>query len=516
MNDIHQRIAALSPEQRALFELRLKNRGLSSVKTQSIPKRKDTSLLPLSFHQQRLWILHQLDPDSPVYNIPVAILLDGLLNVKAMEQSLNQIRQRHEVLQTCFKLLDGQPVQEKVTDITLKLTVIDLRELSESKQQELVQDLAKEEAQCPFDISQEPLLRVKLLQLCETRHIMLFTMHHIVSDAWSRGVIIRELAVLYEAICCGKPSSLPELPIQYADFAVWQQQWLQTEVLESQLAYWKKQLGGKLPVLNLPTDLPRPAVQSFKGAKRSLILPQSLTEELKSFSQQQGVTLFTTLLAGFYILLNWYTEQEDIIIGTDVANRSWAETEGLIGFFINQLVLRANLSGNPKFQDFLMQVRETTLSAYAHQDLPFDKLVEALNPERELSRSPIFQVKLVLQNTPMPPLELSGLTVSVLDEVDNGTATLDLFLAMIETEKGIMAILQYNKDLFNTSTIDQLLRNFEAVLNTLIKYPEYKLTEIKNYISSFNKQQSKLHKDQRKISEYKKLKQIKRKEVCID
>ncbi|NJK50531.1 condensation protein [Candidatus Gracilibacteria bacterium] len=515
MDNLSKRITALSPEQRKLFELHLKKKNLSSVKTQSIPKREDVSLLPLSFHQQRLWILHQLDPDSPAYNIPIAILLEGVLNVKALEQSLNQIRQRHEVLQTCFKLFEGKPVQEKVIDLVLKLPTIDLRKLSENKQQQLVQNLAKEEAQRPFDISQEPLLRVKLLQLSETRYLMLFTMHHIVSDAWSRGVVIRELVALYEAICSSQPSPLPELPIQYADFAAWQKQWLQGEVLESQLAYWKKQLGGNLPVVNLPTNRPRLELQSFRGSKQSTRFPQSLTEELKFFSQQQKVTLFTTLLAGFYILLNWYTKDDDIVIGTDVANRHLTETEDLIGFFINQLVLRANLSGNPTFQDFLMQVRQITLDAYAHQDLPFDKLVEALNPERKLSRSPLFQIKFVLQNTPIPSLELSALSVSVLDEVDNGTATLDLFIAIIEQKEGMLATVQYNTDLFNVDSIKQLLKDFEMVLNIIIKMPNYRLGEIIDDLNSFNKRQNKLKLEKQKKSRNRNIKNIARKKIIL-
>lgn len=515
MKDINARIAALSPEQRALFEMRLKQKGLNYAKTQSISKRKDTNSLPLSFNQQMLWFVHQLAPQSPVYNIPVAILLEGQLNVKALEQSLNQIRQRHEVLQTCFQMVEGQPVQERVADLTLELPVIDLQEFAESKQQELVQKLAKQEAQCPFDISREPLLRVKLLRLCETKYVMLFTMHHIVSDAWSRGVIIRELAALYKSICSNQPSPLAELPIQYADFAAWQREWLQGEVLESQLSYWKKQLEGKLPVINLPTDKPSPDVQTFQGARRSLILPESLTKELKSFSQKQEVTLFTTLLAGFYILINWYTQQEDIIIGTDVANRNFAEIEGLIGFFINQLVLRTKVSDNSNFQEFLMQVREVTLGAYSHQSLPFSKLVEVINPDRDLSRHPIFQVKFVLQNTPMPPLEIAGLTITVLDDVDNGTVPLDLLLDMIETDKGMAAMLKYNTDLFNVNTIDNMLKNYVQVLTTIIQKPNSTILKIKNNLTSFNHKQTELHKNQRKASEYQRLKKIKRKEVFL-
>ncbi|MEW5860344.1 MAG: amino acid adenylation domain-containing protein [Cyanobacteriota bacterium] len=477
MNNISQRIAALSPEQRALLELRLKQKGLSPVKTQAIPQRKNSDSLPLSFHQQRLWIIHQLEPDSPIYNIPIAILLTGVLNVKALEQSLNQIRQRHEVLQTRFIEVKGQPVQEKFSDLTLNLPVIDLRGLPESKRQQLLQEAKKEETQRPFDLSQEPLLRVKLLQLSETEHLMLFTMHHIVSDGWSRGVIIQELAALYEANCQGKPSPLPELPIQYADFAAWQRQQLVGEVLETQLNYWKQQLTGACPILELPTDRPRPTVNSFRGARQFFTISQPLALSLRALSQQSESTLFMTLLAAFNTLLYRYTGQQDISIGTPMTNRTQRETEPLIGFFVNTLVLRTLLSENISFRELLARVREVALQAYAHQDLPFERLVEELQPSRDRSYTPLFQVMFALHTAPKTALQLPGLSLSLV-EVETDTAMFDLTLEITDTEQGLTGSLEYNTDLFDEATITRMLGHLQTLLEGIVANPDRRLSDL--------------------------------------
>ncbi len=302
-------------------------------------------------------------------------------------------------------------------------------------------------------------------------------MHHIVSDGWSMGILFQELAALYEAYAAGKPSSLPELPIQYADFAVWQRQWLQEEVLEAQFAYWKQQLGSHSPVLELPTDRPRPAVQTFRGARHSLVLPQSLSEGLKVLSRQEGVTLFMTLLAAFNTLLYRYTGQDDIIVGAPIANRNRSEIEGLIGFFTNTLVLRTDLSGNPTFRELLGRVRAVALGAYAHQDLPFEKLVEALHPERDLSHNPLFQVMFILQNAQAEVLTLSGLTVHPL-EVDTGTAKFDLILSMIEGAEGLKGTFEYNTDLFDATTINRMVGHFETLLEGIIADSEQRLSDL--------------------------------------
>ncbi|MEP0859276.1 condensation domain-containing protein, partial [Trichocoleus sp. DQ-U1] len=477
MNNISQRIAALSPEQRALLELRLKQKGLTPVKNQAIAQRKDSKSLPLSFHQRRLWVLHQLEPDSPIYNVPIAIRLTGFLNVKALEKSLNQIRQRHEVLQTRVIAVGGQPVQEKFSDLALNLPVIDLRELPENERQQVLEDAKKEEAQRPFDLSQEPLLRVKLLQLSETEHLMLFTMHHIVSDGWSRGVIIQELAELYEAFCQGKPSPLPELPIQYADFAAWQRQQLVGEVLETQLNYWKQQLTGASPILELPTDRPRPTVNTFRGARQFFTISPPLALSLRTLSQQSESTLFMTLLAAFNTQLYRYTGQQDISIGTPMTNRTQKEIEPLIGFFVNTLVLRTLLSENMSFRELLARVREVAIQAYAHQDLPFEKLVEELQPSRDRSYTPLFQVMFALHTAPKTALQLPGLSLSLV-EVETGTAKFDLTLEITDTEQGLTGSLEYNTDLFDEATITRMLGHFQTLLEGIVANPDRRLSDL--------------------------------------
>jgi hypothetical protein len=388
---ISSRRSELSPAKQALLEKRLRGELSGSAERQVIPRRSDQVPAPLSFAQQRLWFLDRLMPGNTFYNENTTLRLSFPLNVAALEQSVNEIVRRHEALRTIFKAVDGQPVQIIAPTLTLPLPVIDLRELPETKRETEVLRLAADEAQRLFDLAQGPLIRTTLLKLREQDYVFLLTMHHIVSDGWSMSVFFRELSVLYTAFCLGKSSPLPELSIQYADFAVWQRQWLQGERLETQLAYWRKQLAD-LPLLQLPTDRPRPAVQSFRGARQLMAIPEPLYVALQALSQQEGVTLFMTLLAAFQTLLHRYTGQEDIVVGTPIANRNRAEIEGLIGFFVNFLVLRTDFSGNPSFREVLRLVREVSLGAYAHQELPFEKLVEELHPARDMSRNPLFQV----------------------------------------------------------------------------------------------------------------------------
>jgi NRPS condensation-like uncharacterized protein len=459
--------------------------GLNASPIVPVPRGQN---LPLSFAQQRLWFLNQVEPNNTAYNILDAVRLTGSLNISALEQSLNEIVRRHEILRTTFTTVNGQPMQVIAPTLTLTVQVIDLKALPEEQQSQQSQQLAIQEAQKPFDLSKAPLLRVTLLQLGLTDYVVLFTMHHIVADGWSMGVLIQEIATLYQVFCIGQPSPLPELSIQYADFAVWQREWLQGDVLDTQLAYWQQQLGNNLPVLKLPTDNPRPAVPAYRGAKQSLRLSKTRSAELKAFSAKEGVTLFMTLLAAFNILLHYYSGQDDIVVGTDVANRNRAETEGLIGFFVNQLVLRTQLGGNPSFREVLERVRQMTLGAYTHQDLPFDKLVEALNPERDLSRTPLFQVKLILQNAPMQPLELPGLTLSPV-EVESTAATFDLLLDVMETDEGLMGVLKYDTELFEASRITRMLGHFDTILHQITTVPTVKLNELKEIVFAADKQQ---------------------------
>jgi amino acid adenylation domain-containing protein len=434
-------------------------------------------ILPLSFAQERLWFLEQLEPDSAVNNLSVACRLVGVLDIGALERSLNEIVRRHEVLRATFPSVEGQPIQAIAAELTLKLPVIDLTGVPPAQQEKEVQRQTREAAQQPFDLMQGPLLRVKLLKLTEVEHVLVLVMHHIVFDGWSFNLFMRELSVLYEAFSNGKPSPLTELPLQYADFAIWQRQWLQGEVLKPHLDYWKRQLGGILPVLQLPTDRPRPPVQTYRGASQSLELPQTLAEALKSLSQQEGVTLFMTLLAAWQTLLYRYSGHEDIIVGIPIAGRNQVETEGLIGFFVNTLAIRTNLSGNPSFRQLLSRVREVALGAYTHQDLPFEKLVEALQPERDLSHSPLFQVAFVLQNFPKSSKELSGLSINSLN-VDSGTAKFDLTLFMWETEPGLKALVEYNSDLFDAATITRMLSHFQTLLEGMAANPEQSIAKL--------------------------------------
>lgn len=419
--------------------------------------------LPLSFAQQRLWFFVQLEPGTPTYNVVTAFQLKGLLNVTVLEQSLAEMGRRHEILRATFVAIDGKPYQIIAPDMALTLPIVDLRSLPALEREAAAQRLIVEEARQLFDLTQGPLLRVKLLRLAETEHKLLLTMHHLVSDGWSLEIFFRELSVLYKAYGAGQSSPLPELPIQYADFVVWQRRWLQGEVLEPQLDYWKRQLQEPLPVLELPTDHPRPAVQTYQGACQSLMLPTPLTETLKSLSGQAGCTLFMTLLTAFKILLYRYTGQTDIIVGVPIAGRNQLETEGLIGCFVNTLVIRSDLCGNPTFRALLARIREVVLAAFAHQDLPFEKLVEKLQPERTLNHSPLFQVMFQYLNDFMSTLMLTDLTVSPL-EIDTGTAKFDLSLFIIERAEGLRVAVEYNTDLFETSTITRLLGHFQTLL----------------------------------------------------
>ncbi|PYX07514.1 MAG: non-ribosomal peptide synthetase, partial [Acidobacteria bacterium] len=357
---------------------------------------ENTYVFPLTFAQQRLWFLEQLEPHATAYLIPWSIRMNGTLNVSALRDSLNEIVRRHEILRTTFSSVDGQPTQVVAPSVYIPLPVVDLSEFTEREKE--AQQLAAAEAQTPFDLKTGPLVRAQLLRLAAEDHILLLTMHHIMFDGWSRRILVRELATLYEAYCGGKPSPLRDLNLQYADYAVWQRNNLQGQILERQLAYWRAQLAGAPASLDLPTDQPRPAVQTFRGAAKLFTFSKTLSEQLNALSRQQTATLFMTLLAGFQALLSRWSGQEDIVVGAPIANRNRTEIEDLIGLFANTLVLRTDVSGNPSFRALLGRVKEVALGGYAHQDMPFEKLVEELRPERSLSHNPLFQVMFSLQN----------------------------------------------------------------------------------------------------------------------
>jgi amino acid adenylation domain-containing protein len=466
--------------------------------------------LPLSFAQQRIWFLDQLVPGSAFYNVLAAVRLNGGLDTVVLAQSLNEIIRRHETLRTTFASVAGQPVQLIAPGGSLSLTEVDLRGVPEEEQNSDVQRLAKEEARRPFNLTDGPLLRVTLLRLKEDEFVLLLAVHHIIFDGWSLGVLVRELGLLYNSYASGQPPALAPLSIQYADFAHWQRQWLQGAVLEQRLSYWKKQLAGST-VLELPTDHPRPAAQSFRGARQSFLLPAALIESLKTLSQGENATLFMTLLAAFKTLLHRSTGQEDIVVGSPIANRNRVETDKLIGFFVNALALRTSLSGNPSFRELLGRVRETALAAYAHQDLPFEKLVEELQPERHLTYTPLFHVWFVLQNAPLPPLDLPRVRLSPI-EVDDGTSKFDLVISLFATDGGLLATWIYNPDLFESPTIARLAKHYETLLGQIVAHTDARLTEFE-IESAAEKKQHAAELEERRQSSVKRLRNVRRRAV---
>jgi hypothetical protein len=488
MSRLSDAVANLTLEQRALLEQRLKKRRAGATRVRIPRQGRQQNSFPLSFAQQRLWFLHRLAPESHAYNIPNAVHASGPLNLAALEQSVNEIRRRHEVLRTTFAAQEGEPMQVIAPAETLSLPVIDLSGLPMPERETHARALVGAESCHPFNLSDEPALRVSLLRLGAHAHIILFTMHHIASDSWSMSILVREVAALYDAFSNGQPSLLPELSIQYADFAVWQRQWLQGDELENQQAYWKRQLSGAPPFLELHTDRPRPAKQTFQGALHSMALSKNLSVSLQTLSRKLSVTLFMMLLAGFNLLLHYLTNQDDIVVGTDVANRSRVETESLIGFFVNQLVLRTDISGNPTFQELLARVREVTLGAYANQVLPFEKLVEILNPDRSLMHSPLFQVKLILNNAPIGVLDLPRLKLGSLNG-ERTTAQLDITLPLWETPEGIGGWINYNTDLFDSTTIARLASLFEKLLSTVVVQPRARVNELKSMLAAEDRRQ---------------------------
>jgi amino acid adenylation domain-containing protein len=440
-------------------------------------------VFPLSFAQQRLWFLDQISPGNAFYNIHDAIYFERPLNVEALKQSIAEIIARHEILRTTFNSIDGQPVQVIASELTTPFSLSDLSSLPEMEREAELLRLSAEEARHPFELSKGPLVRTRLIRLGSDEHVLLLTMHHIISDGWSLEVLKKELSALYEAFHAGEPSPLAELPIQYADFAVWQKDRLRGEVLEEQLSYWKQQLAGAPASLELPADRPRPPVQTFRGAGQWLNLPHSLAESLKTISRQEGVTLFMTGLAAFKALLYRYTGQPDIIVGSPIAGRNHAELDAMIGFFVNTLVLRTRLDGDVSFRQLLKRVRETALGAYGHQDLPFEKLVEELHPKRDTSRNPLVQVMFDLQNAASDARSGSGEEASFEDGleqeyIERGTAKFDLSMALQESERGLSVFVEYSTDLFDDSAITRMLGHFRRLLEGAAHNPEQPLSRL--------------------------------------
>jgi amino acid adenylation domain-containing protein len=447
---------------------------------------------PLSFAQQRLWLIDQLDPGTPAYNVPAAVRMTGDLSIPLLERIFAEVVARHEALRTTFASDEGRPVQVIAPFsgslatasrpwLPPRLPVTDLSGLPESELEARAALLAREESLCPFDLRRGPLLRLRLVRLAEREHLLLLTMHHIVSDGWSMGVLLREVAALYEAFSHGRPSPLPDLPLQYAEFAVWQREWLRGEILEAQLSYWKGQLAGAPRLLELPTDRPRPPVQTFHGASRTITLPAALSEAVHGLCRREGATPFMVLMAAWAVLLGRHAGQEDVLLGTPIAGRNHREIEELIGFFVNTLVLRvewtAGSGGAPGFDELLGRVRRTALDAFSNQDLPFERLVEELVTEREMAHPPLFQVLFALQNAPIGPLTIPGLSLAPVS-LESGTAKFDLTLTLGEGPSGFSGGLEYNTDLFEAATVDRLLARFLALLEAAAGAPEVPVADL--------------------------------------
>ncbi|HEX6291101.1 MAG TPA: amino acid adenylation domain-containing protein [Herpetosiphonaceae bacterium] len=441
-----------------------------------VPAPRDQPL-PLSFAQQRLWLHEQMEPGDISYNIPLALRLSGTLDVPALEHSLNTLVARHEALRTTFTTHRGEPVQVIAPSLVVPLPLIDLSSEPHAQREESARRLLVAGARQPFDLERGPLLRATLLRVAPQEHVLLLNMHHIVSDGWSTGVLIHELTTAYTAYAAGRPAQLTDLSVQYGDYAVWQRRWLPEAALEAQRAYWKTQLGGHLPQLELPLDHPRPARRAFLGAQQPLIISQDVTVALTELSQREQATLFMTLLAAFNALLYRYTGQEDIIIGSPIAHRTQAEIEPLIGFFVNMLALRTNLAGNPSFRELLARVREVCLEAYVHQDLPFEQVVEEVLPRRHSSPTSLFTVAFVLQNAPLPPLALPNLVLQPLD-VDSGTTKYDLTLNLMDTSDGLRGMLEYDTELFDATTIEGIVEHYQILLQGIVSDPDQRLTDL--------------------------------------
>ena len=477
MNNLSKYLSTISPGKLALLSKQMEKKSSKTQAKQVIVRRNQSNAIPLSFAQQRLWFLAQLEPENPFYNQPTVLRLSGQLKLTAFQKSLEELIRRHEPLRTTFSTtVEGKAVQTINRAGEFLLPVINLEKLDTIAQEQEIQNLASQEAQRVFNLEQDSLLRVTLIKLNQSEHIVLFTTHHIVSDEWSTGILVKEIATLYQAFLEGKPSPLPELSIQYADFSVWQREWLTGEILESQLNYWQQQLQD-VSLLNLPTDYPRPAINTYKGANLTFELPSSLTAAIKALAQKEGVTLFMTLLAAFKVLLHRYSNQEDIVIGTPIANRNRGEIEGLIGFFANTLVIRSNLEGNSSFRQLLQRVKEVTLGAYTHQDIPFEQLVEEMKVERHLNRHPLFDVMFTIENKSPEELSLPGVTLSYLEEKLQ-TAICDLALSISETETGLAGEIEYSTELFKQSTIERMTAHFQVLLEAIIANPEQKVSEL--------------------------------------
>jgi len=433
--------------------------------------------LPLSLAQEGLWVLDQMEPGLSTFNVAIACGVTGNLDMEILRAALTEIVRRHEVLRTTFPSLDGQPVQVISTECRVALPIEDLRGLPKSEREAHARRLAAKEARQPFNLATGPVLRFRVLHVDETNHILLITMHHIISDGWSRGLFMRELLTTYEAFSAHRPSPLPECPIQYVDYAVWERQNLRDSAMDAKIAYWKRRLAGPLPIIDLPADHPRPPVRTFRGATHALKLSGARTESLRTLSRREGVTLFMSLLAAFQTLLHRYTGLDDIIVAVPIANRGRVELESLLGLFANTLALRLDFARGPSFRDLLRRVKEMVLGAYANQEVPFVKLVRELQLERDLSRPPLAQVMFAFQNYPELSLELPGLQFT-LEPIHTEAARLDLTLSLHDNKAALEGEIEYNADLFEAGTIARMSLHFETLLEGIVANPDCRVRDL--------------------------------------
>jgi amino acid adenylation domain-containing protein len=483
---LEQRIAALSPERRALLQAWVRKDKVTDSRPAAIPRREPSGAVPLSYAQERLWFLDQLMPGNAFFNLTSAYRMKDHVEIAVLERSLNAVVRRHESLRTTFQVVDGEPVQIVAPAMQIQVEYRDLRPFPESDREGEALGLAGMEAERPFDLTTGPLLRTTLLQLDSREYVLLLTMHHMISDGWSMGVFWNELSTVWDAFAVGDPSPLSPLAIQYGDFAVWERKWLQGEVLDTHLQYWKKQLADP-PVLQLPTDYARPPLQSFRGATYTTKLCRVLTDSVKKLSQCENVTLFMLLMAAFQALLARYTGQEDIVLGTYTAGRARAECENLIGFFVNTLVFRTNLSGNPTFRQLLQRVRSTAIEAYEHQDLPFARLVQELRPEPDLSQTPLCQVLFHMYNPPGSEVDETSSNTEEM-ELTYGAAMLDLAVTFFETVKGMTGVFEYSTELFEASTIDRMVGHYRNLLSAVVANPDVHILDIPLLLESESQQ----------------------------
>jgi hypothetical protein len=481
MSEISERISGLSPEKLELLVKRLEKKVAPTLPPQVIPRRQIRSpRAPLAYAQERMWVLYQLDPSSSAFNISMAVQLEGNLNVTALKRALGALVRRHEVLRTTFDVTadDGHPFQSVHTPPSYwPLPLMDLAHLPPPARNEEMRRLIAVEAAHRFDLENGPTFRTALIRVGADEHVLLLSLHHIIADGWSLGILVRELTVLYESAVNGVASPLPALPIQYADFAVWQRQWLQGEVLQKQIDYWRRQFADLPDALKLPTDYPRRAVQSFRGGREMFSLDEALSRELKELGQGEGATLFMTLLAAFQVLLHQYSGQDDIVVGSNIANRNRGAVENLIGFFVNNIVLRTSLAGNPTFRELLARTRDVTFGAYAHQDVPFEMLLEAIPVQPHEHLVPPFQVMFVFQNAPFPTVEVEGLKLSMLGS-STETSNFDLVLFMTERMGRLTGELHYNTDLFAAATIRRMAERFQNLLHEIAENPDVEIASL--------------------------------------